>query len=102
MNVRRGKNRMSFKSKEFPLIDILGKKIEILSCSNRYNINKVGKIVNETKNMIYLLSEEKNAEIKRISKKEIDLYKVILPSGDYFINGKTLLGRPEEKISKIK
>jgi RNase P/RNase MRP subunit p29 len=93
---------MSFKTKEFLMSDILGKKIEILSCSNKYNINKIGKIVNETKNMIYLLSEQNTTDIKKISKKEIDLYKVILPSGDYFINGKTLLGRPEEKISKIK
>ncbi len=94
---------MSFKSKEYSISDILGKKIEILSCSNKYNINKIGKIVNETKNMIYLLSEKKGShQVKRISKKEIALYKVILQSGDYFINGKTLLGRPEEKISKIK
>ena len=93
---------MSLKSKESPINDILGKNIKILSCSNKFNINKTGKIVNETKNMIYLLSEKNALEIKRRSKKEIDLYKVILPDGDYFINGKTLLGRPEDKISKIK
>lgn len=93
---------MSFHSKEFQLGDILGKKIQILSCSNKFNVNKTGIIVNETKNMIYLSNDKKTLEIKRIPKKEIDLYKVILPSGDYFINGKTLLGRPEEKILKTK
>jgi len=93
---------MSIKSKESSMNDILGKNIQILSSSNKYNNNKTGKIVNETKNMIYLLSDKNTLEIKKISKKEIDLYKVILSDGDYFINGKTLLGRPEERISKIK
>jgi RNase P/RNase MRP subunit p29 len=91
-----------YRTREFQVNDILGKKIKILSGSNKFNINKTGIIVNETKNMIYLLQEKDNLEIKKISKKEIDVYKVISQSGDYFINGKTLLGRPEEKISKIK
>ncbi|HEY0579899.1 MAG TPA: ribonuclease P protein subunit [Candidatus Nitrosocosmicus sp.] len=91
-----------YRSKEFQVNDILGKKIKILSASNKFNINKTGIIVNETKNMIYLLQEKSDLEIKKIPKKEIDVYKVISLSGDYFINGKTLLGRPEEKISKIK
>ena len=89
-------------SREFQVNDILGKKIKILSGSNKFNINKTGIIVNETKNMIYLLQEKADLGIKKIPKKEIDVYKVISRSGDYFINGKTLLGRPEEKISKIK
>jgi RNase P/RNase MRP subunit p29 len=89
-------------SREFQVNDILGKKIKILSGSNKFNINKTGIIVNETKNMIYLLQERSDLEVKKIPKKEIDVYKVISPSRDYFINGKTLLGRPEEKISKIK
>ena len=80
----------------------LEKKLKYVSGSNKFNINKTGIIVNETKNMIYLLQEKSDLEIKKISKKEIGVYKVISRSGEYFINGKTLLGRPEEKISKIK
>jgi len=83
------------------LNDILGKNIQIISCSNKFNVNKSGKIVNETKNMIYFQNSTKD-RIKKISKKEIELYKVNLFGRDYFINGKTLLGRPEEKIAKIK
>jgi len=90
------------RAREFQVNDILGKKIKILSGSNKFNINKTGIIVNETKNMIYLLQEKSDLEIKKIPKKEIGVYKVISQSGEYFINGKTLLGRPEEKISKIK
>jgi len=90
-----------FKSKDFQVQDILGKKIKIISCSNKFNTNKSGVVVNETKNMIYIKQEEKYSKIKRISKKEIGIYKITLPTRDYFINGKTLLGRPEEKISKL-
>ncbi len=93
---------MSFQSKEFNLIDILGKKIQILSNLNKFNNDKTGIVVNETKNMIYLLNDKNNSDIKKISKSEINVFKVILSTGDYFINGKTLLGRPEEKITKIK
>jgi len=90
-----------FKSKDFQLQDILGKKIKILSSSNKFNTNKSGVIVHETKNMIYINQEKKYMKIKKISKKEIGIYKITLSNRDYFINGKTLLGRPEEKISKL-
>lgn len=90
-----------FKSKDFQVQDILGKRIKILSCSNKFNTNKSGVVVNETKNMIYINQGKKFMKIKKISKKEIGIYKITLSNGDYFINGKTLLGRPEEKISKL-
>jgi len=44
--------------------DILGKNIQIVSCSNKFNINKSGKIVNETKNMIYMQTNTKD-QIKK-------------------------------------
>jgi len=90
-----------FKTKDFLVQDILGKRIKILSCSNKFNINKSGVVVHKTKNMIYINQEKKYMQIKKISKKEIGIYKITLSNGDYFINGKTLLGRPEEKISKL-
>ena len=90
-----------FNSKDFQAQGILGKKIKILSCSNKFNTNKCGVIVNETKNMIYINQEESDMEIKKIPKREITLSKITLSTGDYFINGNTLLGRPEEKISKL-
>ncbi len=93
---------MSPNSKEFRVGNILGKKIIILKSTNKFNTDKTGIIVNESKNMIYLSNKEKVADIKKIPKQDIEILKVISGSGDYFINGKTLLGRPEDKISKIK
>ena len=91
---------MSLQYKELNLFAILGKKITIMSCSNKLNNNKTGTIVNETKNMIYLLNGKNISRIKKIAKKEINLVKVSHSNGDYFINGRMLLGRPEEKIFK--
>jgi RNase P/RNase MRP subunit p29 len=93
---------MSPNFKEFRVGNILGKKIIILKSTNKFNTDKTGIIVNESKNMIYLSNKEKVADIKKIPKQDIEVLKVISGSGDYFINGKTLLGRPEDKISKIK
>lgn len=93
---------MPLPSKGFQIVNILGKKIKILKSTNKFNTDKTGIIVNETKNMIYLSNKKKIAEVKKIPKREIKVFKVILASGEYFINGKTLLGRPEEKISRVK
>lgn len=76
--------------------NIIGKSIKIFSAKNQFNNYKNGIIVNETKNMLYLLQEGK--KLNKISKKELNLVKISLPTGDYFINGKAFLGRPEEKI----
>ena len=93
---------MPLRSKGSQTGDILGKKIKILKSTNKFNTGKAGIIVNETKNMIYLSNKEKIADIKKIPKHEIKVFKIISGPGDHFINGKTLLGRPEEKISKFK
>jgi RNase P/RNase MRP subunit p29 len=93
---------MPLPSKGFQIVNILGKKIKILKSTNKFNTDMTGIIVNETKNMIYLSNKKKIADVKKIPKREIKVFKVILASGEYFINGKTLLGRPEEKISRIK
>jgi RNase P/RNase MRP subunit p29 len=89
------------KSTDIQVQDILGKKIKILSCSNRFNKYKCGVVVNETKNLVYIKSEKPYSKIKKIPKNEIGIYRITLSSRDYFINGKALLGRPEEKISKL-
>jgi RNase P/RNase MRP subunit p29 len=86
--------------KELNPVTLLGHKISILSSSNKFNNNKAGTIVNETKNMVYILNGKDITKIKKIAKKEINLVKVFHSTGDYFINGRMLLGRPEEKILK--
>ena len=50
---------MPLPSKGFQIVNILGKKIKILKSTNKFNTDKTGIIVNETKNMIYLSNKKK-------------------------------------------
>ncbi len=100
MNIIGEKAKLITKMDTFNRYDILGKKIKIIACSNKYNTNKTGIVVNETKNMLYLNNKDK--DINKIAKKEIQLIKVMSFDGDYFINGFSLLGRAEERITKIR
>lgn len=87
----------------YDFYDLYGKEVEIKSCINKYSENKRGTFISESKNMIFLsIACESNNQIKKISKKEIDLLKVYSKSGVYFISGHSLKGRPEERISKLK
>ena len=80
--------------------DPLFKAIKVIESTNSYNNDFKGKMLSETKNMILIMNEKK--EIKKISKKEIKILKVNCPEGDYFISGKSLSGRPEDRFLKIK
>jgi ribonuclease P protein subunit POP4 len=80
--------------------DPLFKTVEILDSTNRCINNLKGKMISETKNMIYLLNEKN--EIKKIPKNGIKIIKSSGPEGDYFISGKSLSGRPEDRILNIK
>jgi RNase P/RNase MRP subunit p29 len=57
--------------KELNPVAIIGKKITIMSSSNKSNINKTGTIVNETKNMIYLLNGKNISRIKKLPKRRL-------------------------------
>lgn len=103
MNEQEVKSNMIYNNLVFDQNDLIGKKIEIASSSNKYNQNKSGTFIFESKNMIFLIpGRRSNNCIKKVSKKEIDLIKVYSRDGVYFISGQTLKGRPEERISKIK
>ena len=78
-----------------------GKVISITRSRNTYNSNKTGFLVNETKNMLYLINQ-KNKSLMRIPKNEICEYKVCLAGQTYTIDGKRLLGRPEEVNNILK
>jgi len=94
--------RVNLKLKTISLsyYDPLFKTIEILESTNRYNNDLKGKMVSETKNMIFIINEKK--EIKKIPKKGIKTLKVGGLEGVYFISGESLSGRPEDRLLKIK
>ena len=59
---------MPLPSTGFQIVNILGKKIKILKSTNKFNTDKTGIIVNETKNMIYLSNKKKIARCKKNTK----------------------------------
>ncbi|MFN3527826.1 MAG: ribonuclease P protein component 1 [Candidatus Altarchaeaceae archaeon] len=59
---------------------------------------KSGKIIDETKNMIVIETDEK--EIKKLPKRDIVLQMTLDDSSIVEISGKLLIGRPEERIKK--
>ena len=71
--------------------------IDIVKSSNRFNNNKIGRIVSISRNMIFL-EDSKTKKIIKLAKKEISFFKVKNHFPDAIIPGKRLLGRPEEVI----
>jgi len=77
----------------------IGLKIKISECSQTGLTNLTGKIIFETKNMLVLRTLN---GIKKIPKKIIRKCILYLPSTVCFISGNQLIGRPEDRVLKIK
>jgi ribonuclease P protein subunit POP4 len=78
----------------------IGLKIKISESSQTSLKNISGKIIFETKNM--LIVRTLNNGIKKIPKKIILQCILYLPSTVCFIKGNQLIGRPEDRVLKIK
>ena len=81
--------------------EYLGKFVKINKARNARNSNISGTVVNETKNMLYL-SDHKNKNVIKVPKGEICEYEICHNSGTCTLDGKRLLGRPEELVNKVK
>ena len=81
--------------------EYLGRFVNIIKSRNAKNSNRSGTIVNETKNMLYMINNESKSVI-RIPKNEICEYEICHSGGTYTLGGKRLLGRPEELVNVLK
>jgi RNase P/RNase MRP subunit p29 len=81
--------------------EYLGRSVTITKSRNTNNSNRAGTIINETKNMLYMY-DLLNKSIIRIPKNEICEYEICQAGHTYTLDGKRLLGRPEELINIIK
>ena len=79
--------------------ELIGLKIKLCECSQSSIINLSGQIIFETKNMLIIRTLH---DIKKIPKKIILKAILYLPSTACFIRGNQLIGRPEDRILKIK
>ena len=81
--------------------ECLGRFVNIIKSKNTRNSNRSGIIVNETKNMLYMING-KTKNVIRIPKNEICEYEIHHSGQTYTLDGKRLLGRPEELSNILK
>ena len=79
--------------------ELIGLDVEITKKDNLADPKSLyGKIVFETKNMILLKT---SFGIKRVQKTTVKRARFFLPEGACFISGCSLIGRPEDRVSRI-
>jgi ribonuclease P protein subunit POP4 len=74
-------------------IILLGKKVEVIQSSNRYEIGIKGLVIEDTKNTIKIRTEN---GVKILIKNNI-----ILMVNDRKIDGNLLIGKEEERIKRM-
>lgn len=85
---------------QIPYNEFLGKFVKINKATNARNSNRSGIAVNETKNMIFLMNHN-SRNVMKFAKAEIFDYEICHASGTCTLDGKRLLGRPEELVNKV-
>ena len=79
--------------------ELVGLKIKILSSTQNNMNDLLGNIIFETKNMLMIRTSK---GIKNIPKLTIKKCAVYFPSNACFISGNNMIGRPEDRILKIR
>ncbi|MGB9703137.1 MAG: ribonuclease P protein component 1 [Candidatus Micrarchaeia archaeon] len=82
--------------------ELIGLNVEVVNCSDPYQIGNKGKIIYETKNLIIIKKKEK---IIKLIKKNC-VFKFYLPDGEAIVKGEDLaydpVKRTEKNIRKVK
>lgn len=90
---------MCINPKEIVRYELIGLKVEVTESKNKSLIGIKGTIIDETKNMIIIELEDKT--IKKIIKDQVTI-KLKLKNHTVQVNGQLLVGRPEERIKKLR
>lgn len=83
------------KIKDIPRHELIGTTIEVVDAQNKSLIGIKGKIIDETRNMLILDGG------KRIIKDKVRL-KMKIDNKNIEIDGRILVGRPEDRIKKVR
>ena len=78
--------------------EIIGLSAKIVESADPTLEDVSGSIVSETKNMISIRTD---SSVKKIIKKIIKKIVIKTCFGDCFISGSSLIGRPEDRISRL-
>jgi ribonuclease P protein subunit POP4 len=78
--------------------EIIGLHAKILESSDSTLRGIFGTIVFETKNTIFI---RKGSSVKQVAKRAAKKFQLQTPSCACFISGSALIGRPEDRISRL-
>lgn len=77
--------------------ELIGLKVRVVKSSNKLNVGLTGKIVDETRNMLVI--EKSSGKEARIAK-ESSVFSFEVGPVWVRVDGKVLVGRPEDRIKK--
>jgi len=77
--------------------ELIGLKVEVAESANRKNVGIKGRIVDETRN-VFVIEKAGGKEVKL--SKEHSVFVFSLGEHEVRIDGKILVGRPEDRIRK--
>jgi ribonuclease P protein subunit POP4 len=77
--------------------ELIGLKVKVAESSNPKNIGISGKVVDETRNMFFI--EKRNGDEVKLGKEE-NIFVFSLGGQKIRIDGRILVGRPEDRIKK--
>jgi ribonuclease P protein subunit POP4 len=75
--------------------ELIGLEAEVVKDSNPFNVNIRGKVIDESRNTLVIKHKKK----QRIAKKNA-VFKFKLDGESVKIEGKALIGRPEDRVKK--
>jgi ribonuclease P protein subunit POP4 len=78
--------------------EIIGLDVKIIDSSDPTLNQLTGKVIFETRNTILIRT---NSTIKQIAKKTLKKIEIQTRSAVYFISGSSMIGRPEDRISRL-
>ncbi len=87
---------MNISPKELVRHELIGLDVKIISSTNRSAVGIVGKVVDESRNMLVI---DVKGQHKKFAKKDC-VFAFRLPGGWVRVRGSLLIGRPEDRIKK--
>lgn len=78
--------------------EFIGLNAKIVDAKNKSLVGLEGSIIDETKNLIII---ENKGKIKKILKDQV-IFLITINEKKYEIDGRLLVGRPEERLKKVK
>jgi len=87
---------MGLKKRDILKYELIGTEVEVIDAKNRYNIGIKGKVIDETKNTLVIETAKGR---KRIIKQNA-VFLFNFKTKKVKIDGKLLVGRPEERLKR--